>query len=144
MTTRVITFGTFDIFHIGHHNILERARALGGHLTVGISSDDLNRQKKGRTPFFPLRERMQIIAGLKCVDAVFVEDSLDRKREYLIAHRAHVLVMGNDWNRRFDEYSDICDVRYLARTEGISTSELIERINDTILSNLTEKQTTIG
>jgi choline-phosphate cytidylyltransferase len=144
MTSRVITFGTFDIFHIGHHNILERARALGGHLTVGISSDDLNRQKKGRTPFFPLRERMQIIAGLKCVDAVFVEHSLDRKREYLVAYRAQVLVMGDDWKGRFDEYSDICDVRYLPRTDGISTTDLIERINDTMLSNLAEQRTTIG
>jgi glycerol-3-phosphate cytidylyltransferase len=87
---------------------------------------------------------MQIIAGLKCVDAVFVEHSLDRKREYLVAYRAQVLVMGDDWKGRFDEYSDICDVRYLPRTDGISTTDLIERINDTMLSNLAEQRTTIG
>ena len=130
MATRVITFGTFDIFHIGHFNILERAGALGDHLTVGISSDELNQRKKGRKPFYPLNERMQIISGLRFVDEVFIEESLDKKREYLVAHCAHLLVMGDDWAGRFDQFSDICNVRYLPRTEGISTTDVIERICD--------------
>lgn len=125
---RVITFGTFDLFHIGHLNILERARAMGSSLVVGVSSDELNLSKKGFTPFFPLRDRLRILQALKCVDQVFVEHSLEEKRRYVLEHRADLLVMGDDWRGRFDELLSICQVRYLPRTPDISTTELKERI----------------
>ena len=73
---RVITFGTFDVFHVGHLNILESARQKGSHLTVGVSSDALNLNKKGRLPIYAQKDRLRIIKALGCVDAVFVEESL--------------------------------------------------------------------
>lgn len=124
----VVTFGTFDVFHVGHLRILERARALGDRLVVGVSSDALNISKKGRAPVFPQDERMRLVAALRCVDAVFLEESLERKRDYLLAHRADVLAMGDDWRGRFDEFSDICRVVYFERTPAISTTAVIEKI----------------
>lgn len=125
---RVITFGTFDLFHIGHLNILTRAAGLGGYLTVGVSSDELNEQKKGFRPLFPLRDRMAIVAALRVVDSVFVEESLEAKCEYVLSHRADILLMGDDWKGRFDDLHDLCEVVYLPRTEDISTTALKERM----------------
>ena len=124
----VITFGTFDVFHVGHLRILERARALGDRLVVGISTDALNFRKKGRLPVFPETERCEIIASLRCVDAIFLEESLEQKREYLVRHDAKVLAMGDDWRGKFDEFSDICRVVYFDRTPAISTTAVIEKI----------------
>lgn len=124
----VLTFGTFDVFHIGHLRILERAAALGDHLVVGVSSDALNISKKGRPPVYPESERMGIVAALRCVDAVFLEESLEKKREYLLHHQADVLAMGDDWKGRFDEFSDICQVVYFERTPAVSTTAIIEKI----------------
>ena len=127
---RIITFGTFDVFHVGHLNLLERARALGGFLIVGVSTDQLNCSKKSRSPVFPQEERLRLVSALKCVDEVFFEESLDLKRKYILSHRADALVMGDDWKGRFDEFSDICDVVYLSRTPSISTTATIERIRN--------------
>lgn len=128
--TRVITFGTFDIFHVGHLRLLERARALGDRLEVGVSTDALNERKKGRPAVFSYAERAAIVAALRCVDAVFAEDSLERKRDYLRARRADVLVMGDDWAGRFDELADVCRVVYLPRTPSISTTATIEKLRE--------------
>lgn len=124
----VITFGTFDVFHIGHLRLLERARALGDRLDVGVSSDALSQRKKGRPPVYSYEERAGIVASLRCVDGVFEEASLERKREYVLARRANMLVMGDDWAGRFDELRDICEVVYLPRTPSVSTTATIERI----------------
>lgn len=126
--TRVITFGTFDVFHAGHLALLERAAALGDHLTVGVSSDELNDRKKGRRPVYPLKDRMRILAALRCVDAVFVERSLEAKREYVANHHADLLVMGDDWAGRFDALADVCRLVYLPRTPSVSTTAIIEQI----------------
>ena len=133
MTTRVITFGTFDVFHVGHVNILTRAHDLGDHLTVGISTDELNFAKKGRYPVYRQEHRAQIVSSLDCVDEVFYEHSLELKRQYLIEHRADILVMGNDWEGRFDEFSDIVEVRYLPRTDDISTTDIIHEIKSRLI-----------
>ena len=125
---RVLTFGTFDVFHIGHLRILERARSLGNQLLVGVSTDQMNFDKKGRYPVYSEGERMEIIRSLRCVAGVFREESLALKRQYLLEHRADVLVMGDDWAGRFDEFSDICEVRYLPRTPSVSTTAIIEKI----------------
>lgn len=126
--TRVVTFGTFDVFHVGHLRLLERARALGDRLVVGVSTDDLNIRKKGRPPVFTQGERVDIIAALRCVDEVFLEESLELKRQYLLEHSAGILAMGDDWAGRFDEFGDICRVVYLERTPAISTTAVIEKI----------------
>jgi len=128
----VITFGTFDVFHVGHLRVIERAAALGDRLVVGVSADALNLAKKGRVPVFSERERMAIIAALKPVDAVFLEESLEQKRSYLLAHEADVLVMGDDWAGKFDEFCDLCEVVYLPRTPAISTTALIEKISGSL------------
>lgn len=125
---RVITFGTFDVFHLGHLRILERARALGGHLSVGVSTDALNHRKKGAYPVFPQDQRVRIIASLKIVDRVFLEESLEEKRNYILAERADLLVMGDDWTGKFDDLRDLCEVVYLPRTPAISTTAVIEKI----------------
>lgn len=124
----VLTFGTFDVFHCGHLRILERAAELGDRLVVGVSSDALNISKKGRPPVFPQCERMRIVAALRCVDEVFLEESLEAKREYLLRYGADVLAMGDDWKGRFDEFRDICRVIYFERTPAVSTTAVIERI----------------
>lgn len=123
---KVITFGTFDVFHVGHVNILERAKALGDYLIVGISSDELNFSKKGRNPIYSIADRLKIISSLRFVDEVFVEESLEQKAQYIKDFDADVLVMGDDWKGKFDLYEDICDVVYLERTPSISTTEIIE------------------
>ncbi len=127
---RVITFGTFDLFHIGHLRILERAKALGDYLIVGISTDALNYSKKQKNPVYSEKERMQIIEALKVVDEVFYEESLELKGEYIKKYNADVLVMGNDWEGRFDEFKSLCEVVYLDRTPSISTTEIIEIIKE--------------
>lgn len=124
----VLTFGTFDVFHVGHLRILERAASLGDRLIVGVSSDALNISKKGRPPVFSENERMSIVAALRFVDEVFLEESLEKKREYLLQHQASVLAMGDDWRGRFDEFSDICQVVYFERTPAVSTTAIIEKI----------------
>jgi glycerol-3-phosphate cytidylyltransferase len=126
--TKVITFGTFDVLHVGHLRILQRARQLGDHLVVGVSSDALNIAKKSRAPVFSQDERCELIRNLRCVDEVFVEESLELKRQYVIDHGADVLVMGDDWAGRFDFVSDLCKVVYLPRTPSISTTAVIEQI----------------
>lgn len=124
----VLTFGTFDVLHVGHLRVLERAAALGERLVVGVSSDELNMQKKGRSPVFSQAERLQLVAALSCVDAVFLEESLDLKRDYLLRYGADILAMGDDWKGRFDEFSDICNVVYFERTPAVSTTAIIEKI----------------
>lgn len=123
---RVITFGTFDILHYGHIRILERSREMGDTLIVGVSSDNLNLSKKGRKPVYSEFERKSMLKALRCVDDVFLEESLELKRQYIIEHKADVLVMGDDWAGKFDEFKDICDVLYLPRTPSISTTSIIE------------------
>ncbi|MCP3932406.1 MAG: adenylyltransferase/cytidyltransferase family protein [Bacteroidetes bacterium] len=124
----VVTFGTFDLFHIGHLRILERAAARGDILSVGVSSDKLNFNKKGTYPTYNEKDRMDIVQAMRCVDKVFLEESLEKKREYLVECKADVLVMGDDWEGRFDEFSDIVEVIYLPRTELISTTAAKNKI----------------
>jgi len=131
MSRTVVTFGTFDVFHVGHLRVIERAAALGDRLVVGVSADELNLRKKGREPVFSQAERMEIVAALKMVDEVFVEESLELKRDYLVKYGADVLVMSDDWAGRFDECEDICEVVYLPRTPAIPTTALIEKISAT-------------
>ncbi|EGT0666647.1 MULTISPECIES: adenylyltransferase/cytidyltransferase family protein [Citrobacter] len=123
---KVITFGTFDIFHIGHINILERAAEFGDYLIVGVSSDELNFSKKQRYPVYNEKERVKIISSLRVVNEVFIEESLELKLEYIKKYNADVLVMGDDWEGRFDWVKPACEVIYLPRTPSVSTTEIIE------------------
>lgn len=127
----VITFGTFDLLHIGHVRLLQRARLRGRRLVVGVSSDALNVAKKGRAPIYSLRDRMAMLAELRCVDEVFVEESLEAKADYVRMHSAQLLVMGDDWLGKFDEsLRGVCNVHCVPRTPSISTTEIIEVIRE--------------
>lgn len=122
----VITFGTFDLLHVGHVNILQQAKALGSRLVVGVSSDSMNVIKKKRRPIYSQWDRMKIVMALECVDEVFLEESMALKTEYIRYHRADILVMGNDWEGKFGEIP--CQVLYLKRTPGISTTEILNHV----------------
>lgn len=126
METTVITMGTFDLFHIGHLRLLERARALGDRLVVGVSSDALNILKKQHAPVYDQEARRAIVEALRCVDETFIEESLD-KVDYVRRYKASVFVIGDDWAGRFDdELRGECRVVYLPRTPSVSTTHTIE------------------
>lgn len=125
----IITFGTFDLLHIGHIKILQRAKSLGDKLIVGVSTDKFSIEKKGRSPIYNENDRKTILESLKFVDKVFFEESFEKKREYIKNYNADIFVMGNDWEGRFDEYNDVCQVKYFDRTPSISTTEIIEKIS---------------
>lgn len=127
---RVITFGTFDLFHIGHLNILQRAKKEGDYLIVGVSSDMLN-IKKGKKSIFNQYERLKIIQNIKCVDEVFLEESLDEKDNYIKKYKADLLIMGDDWTGKFNWVSS--PVKYLPRTENISTTIIRDIIANNII-----------
>ena len=124
----VVTFGTFDLFHVGHTRLLNRAVEMGDRLVVGVSSDDLNFSKKNKFPEFSQDQRMEIISMIKGVDEVFLEESLELKAQYLVKYNAHILVMGDDWHGKFDHLSGLCQVVYLPRTPSISTTAIVEKV----------------
>lgn len=119
----VITYGTFDIFHVGHVRLLTRARELGDRLVVGVSSDEFN-VLKGKRSIFTYTERAEIVASMKFVDAVFPEHDWDQKRADLKKFNASVFVMGGDWDGKFDDLKDSVEVVYLPRTPSVSTTEV--------------------
>lgn len=119
----IITYGTYDLFHIGHLALLQRAKAMGDRLIVGISTDEFN-ELKGKRSFFPYRDRMEIVQSLKCVDAVIPEENWEQKVLDVQKHNVDVFVMGSDWSGKFDTLKAYCDVVYLDRTDGISSTEI--------------------
>lgn len=121
--TTVLTYGTFDLFHVGHVRILSRLRELGDRLIVGLSSDEFN-LIKGKTAIMPYEARREILLSCRYVDAVIPEYSWDQKIHDIQLHEVSVFGMGDDWAGKFDDLKQFCKVVYLPRTPGISTSEL--------------------
>ncbi|MFS1895215.1 glycerol-3-phosphate cytidylyltransferase [Vibrio lentus] len=119
----IITYGTFDLFHVGHVRLLKRLRALGDRLIVGISSDSFN-EVKGKTSFFAYEERAEILLSCEYVDEVFPEHHWEQKTQDVKKYSADIFAMGNDWEGKFDFLSEYCEVIYLPRTEDISTTEI--------------------
>lgn len=119
----VITYGTFDLFHVGHVRLLKRLRAFGDELIVGISSDQFN-TLKGKKSFFSYEERAEILESCKYVSKVFPEHNWEQKRTDIKKYDADVFAMGDDWEGKFDDLSDLCEVVYFPRTEDISTTEI--------------------
>ena len=127
----VITYGTFDLFHVGHLRFLQRARALGGEngtLTVVVSSDRFNWVEKHKKCTIPDVQRAEIVGALKCVDKVLFEDSWEQKRQDVIDNKIDIFVMGDDWKGKFDFLKDLCEVVYLPRTPDISSTELKQQL----------------
>ncbi|PSV24650.1 MULTISPECIES: glycerol-3-phosphate cytidylyltransferase [unclassified Photobacterium] len=137
----VITYGTFDLFHVGHVRLLKRLSSLGDKLVVGLSSDEFN-SKKGKKSFFSYSEREEILNSCRYVDLVFPEDNWDQKKDDILKYQANIFAMGDDWKGKFDTLKDYCDVIYLPRTEDISTTEIkktLSSVNENELDNI-EKQ----
>ncbi len=123
----VLTYGTFDLLHVGHVNLLRRARELGDRLLVGLSSDRFN-TIKNKTSTQCYADREAVLRAIRYVDDVFPEDSWEQKADDIRRYGAQTLVMGSDWAGHFDALADQCQVRYLPRTEDISSSSLKARI----------------
>ena len=117
----ILTYGTFDLFHVGHLRLLERLAAMGDRLVVAVSTDAFNAEK-GKASLIPFEDRAAIVGALACVDQVIPEESWDQKERDVLAVGADVLAMGDDWQGKFDHLSHLCDVVYLPRTEGVSTT----------------------
>ena len=128
---RVLTYGTFDLFHEGHVRILERAKALGDYLIVAISSDEFN-QLKGKKSIMSYEQRKQVVEAIRYVDLVIPENDWEQKISDIQKYKVDILVMGDDWTGKFDFLKDYCEVIYLPRTENISTSMIKERLNKKI------------
>lgn len=121
---KVITYGTFDLFHIGHLNLLRRAKALGDYLIVAVSSDKFNLEEKNKICQISDVDRMEIVKAIRYVDEVILEESWDQKVKDVAKYDIDVFVIGDDWRGEFDFLKDQCEVVYLPRTEGISTTEI--------------------
>lgn len=120
---KIITYGTFDLIHHGHINILQRAKELGDYLIVGLSSDEFN-ALKGKAAYHAYEERKLILEAIRFVDEVIPEHNWGQKVSDILEHDVDTFVMGSDWEGKFDELKEHCNVIYLPRTEGVSTTKI--------------------
>ncbi|MFG6147961.1 glycerol-3-phosphate cytidylyltransferase [Halobacillus sp. B23F22_1] len=126
---KVITYGTFDLLHWGHINLLKRAKDLGDYLIVAISSDEFN-EIKNKEAYHSFENRKMILEAIRYVDEVIAEDNWEQKVEDVQKHDIDVFVMGDDWEGKFDFLKEYCEVVYLPRTVGISTSKIKDDLFD--------------
>ena len=119
---KVITYGTFDLIHTGHINILRRAKEMGDYLVVAISTDEFNTIKH-KQAYYSFEQRKQILEAIRYVDEVIPENTWDQKVQDVKAHDIDIFVMGHDWEGEFDFLKEYCEVIYLPRTEGVSTTK---------------------
>lgn len=119
----VLTYGTYDLLHKGHILLLERARELGDRLIVGLSTDEFNRVKN-KECVYPYEDRFVIVSAIRYVDLVIPEERWEQKVEDIERYEVDVLVMGDDWEGKFDSLREHCEVVYLPRTPGISTTQI--------------------
>ena len=128
ISKKVITYGTFDLFHIGHLRILKRIKNLGLDLTVAVSTDEFNAEK-GKKTLIPYEQRKEIVENVKCVDLVIPETCWEQKEADIKNHNIDVFAMGNDWEGKFDFLRDCCEVVYLPRTDDISSTEIKKQMD---------------
>lgn len=126
---RVITYGTFDVLHYGHINLLKRAKALGDYLIVACSSDEFNKLKN-KVSYYTYEQRKSILEAVRYVDLVIPEYTWEQKREDIVKYQADIFVMGDDWKGKFDFLSDLCDVLYLPRTPDVSSTQTRKHIEE--------------
>jgi len=119
---RVITFGTYDLFHFGHKNLFKRCKKYGNKLIVGISSDELNIKKKNIKSYDSIDKRIASVKNSCYVDEIFVEESLELKNDYIKKYDASILIMGDDWKNKFDWVD--CSTIYLKRTPNINSTKI--------------------
>lgn len=138
-----ITYGTFDVFHIGHLNLLERAREQCDRLLVGVSTDEFN-AIKGKKSFQEYATRARIVSALSCVDRVFPEETWDQKPLDIERYGVKRFFMGGDWEGKFDNLKKITEVIYLPRTADVSSSELRLKLNERMETALAEMSAAQG
>lgn len=125
---RVITYGTFDLLHYGHINLLRRARALGDYLIVALSTDEFNLQEKNKVCYFSYEERKRLLEAIRYVDLVIPEENWGQKKTDVALYQVDTFVMGDDWTGKFDFLKDQCEVVYLPRTPEISTTKIKQEL----------------
>ena len=119
---KVITYGTFDLLHYGHINLLKRAKELGDYLVVALSTDEFNMRKKNKKCYFTYQQRKQLLEAIRYVDLVIPEENWEQKMSDVKEYRINKFVIGDDWKGKFDYLREACEVIYLSRTPEISTS----------------------
>lgn len=124
MMKKIITYGTFDLLHYGHINLLKRAKALGDYLVVALSTDEFNWECKQKKCYFDFDKRKQLLESIRYVDLVIPENSWDQKSSDILEYKIDIFVMGNDWEGKFDFLEDYCKVVYLPRTPEISSTQI--------------------
>jgi glycerol-3-phosphate cytidylyltransferase len=127
---KVITYGTFDLLHYGHVNLLQRAKALGDYLIVAISTDEFNWNEKQKKCYFPYEERKRMLEAIRYVDLVIPEEGWEQKVTDVDKYQIDTFVMGNDWEGKFDFLKEQCEVVYLPRTPEISTTKIKTDLNN--------------
>jgi len=132
---KVITYGTYDLLHRGHINLLKRAKAMGDYLIVGLSSDEFNAMKHKKS-FYSYEERKLVLEAIRYVDEVIPEECWEQKKHDIPKHGVEVFVMGHDWQGEFDHLKTLCEVVYLPRTEGVSTTQAKAHLRLTDSSNI--------
>ena len=128
---RVITYGTFDMFHIGHLRLLQRLKGMADELIVAVSTDEFSLQK-GKKVIIPYTQRAEIVANIKCVDSVIAEKSWEQKIADIKRYNIDIFAIGNDWVGEFDFLKEYCEVIYLERTKDISTTKLKNSLSSII------------
>lgn len=123
MMKRVLTYGTFDLLHYGHVNLLKRAKELGDYLIVGLSTDEFNALKH-KEAYHNYEHRKLILEAIRYVDLVIPEENWEQKVDDVKKYKVDIFVMGDDWKGKFDFLKDYCQVVYLPRTVGISTTKI--------------------
>ena len=126
---RVITYGTFDLLHYGHINILRRAKQLGDYLIVALSTDEFNWNMKQKKCYFSYEERKQLLEAIRYVDLVIPEENWEQKITDVKEYHIDTFVMGDDWEGKFDFLKEYCEVVYLPRTPEISTTQIKQDLN---------------
>ena len=126
---KVITYGTYDMLHYGHVNLLRRAKELGDYLVVVLSTDEFNWNMKQKKCYFTYEERKAVLEAIRYVDEVIPENDWEQKVSDVVDNDIDVFVMGNDWEGKFDFLKEYCEVVYLPRTEGISTTQIKDDLN---------------
>lgn len=126
---RVLTYGTFDLLHYGHINLLRRAKALGDYLVVGLSTDEFNLNEKNKRSYFSYEERKMLLEAIRYVDLVIPECSWDQKAIDVEKYHIDTFVIGDDWEGKFDFLKLQCEVVYLPRTPEISSTKIKEELH---------------
>ena len=128
---RVITYGTFDLLHYGHINLLKRAKELGDYLIVALSTDDFNWKEKHKKSYFSYERRKALLEAVRYVDLVIPEENWEQKRTDIHEYHVDTFVIGDDWTGKFDYLKEEgCEVVYLPRTPEISTTQIKQDLNE--------------